>query len=119
MAILHKDGRPKFKVVVRPEGGPRGIQRNRRALHPELVRYIASVIAAYRVVKAITSLVDTEADSENEWLPLQKQWKYVTDLLEDIAKGRLKLPLEESHPDREDPSFVVVTKEPFFDLRGL
>ncbi len=86
---------------------------------PELVRYIASVIAAYRVVKAITSLVDTEADSENEWLPLQKQWKYATGLLEDIAKGRLKLPLEESHPDREDPSFVVVTKEPFFDLRGL
>ena len=86
---------------------------------PELVRYIASVIAAYRVVEAITSLVDTEDGAENEWLPLQKQWKYATGLLEDMAKGRLKLPLEESHPDREDPSFVVVTKEPFFDLRRL
>lgn len=38
---------------------------------PELVRYIAAVISAYRVVEAITSLVDTEASSDNEWLPLQ------------------------------------------------
>lgn len=32
---------------------------------PELVRYIAAVISAYRVVEAITSLVDTEASSDN------------------------------------------------------
>mgnify|MGYP001060220118 CR=1 FL=1 len=86
---------------------------------PELVRYIASVIAAYRVVEAITSLVDTEADSENEWLPLQKQWKYVTGLLEDIAKGKLKLPLDKIDPDREDPTFAVVSRKPFFDLTGF
>ena len=86
---------------------------------PELVRYIAAVISAYRVVEAITTLVDTEASSDNEWIPLQKQWKYVTDLLEDIVRGRLKLPLDEDNPDREEASVAVVTSKPFFDLRGL
>ncbi|HJB64990.1 MAG TPA: DUF1320 domain-containing protein [Candidatus Mailhella merdavium] len=86
---------------------------------PELVRYIAAVISAYRVVEAITSLVDTEASSANEWLPLQKQWKYVTELLEDIISGKQKLPLSEANPDREDPTFAVVSRPPLFNLRGL
>lgn len=86
---------------------------------PELVRYIAAVTSAYRVVEAITTLVDTEASADNEWIPLQKQWKYCMDLLEDLASGKLKLPLEESHPDREDPTFAIETRSPLFDLRGL
>lgn len=86
---------------------------------PELVRYIAAVISAYRIVEAITSLVDTEAASDNEWIPLQKQWRYCTGLLENIVSGKQKLPLEEANPDREEPSFAVVSREPFFDLRGL
>ena len=86
---------------------------------PELVRYIAAVISAYRVVKATTSLVSSEAASDNEWLPLQKQWRYCTDLLASIAAGKTKLPLEESHPDREEASVAVVTRNTFFDLRGL
>ena len=86
---------------------------------PELIRYIAAVISAYRVVEAITSLVDTEASSANEWLPLQKQWKYVTGLLEDIVSGKQKLPLEETNPDREEASVAVVSRPPLFNLRGL
>lgn len=86
---------------------------------PELVRYIAAVISAYRVVEAVTSLVDTEETSNNEWIPLQKQWKYCTELLEDIASGKRKLPLAEANPDREDPTFAVVSRPPLFDLRGL
>ena len=86
---------------------------------PELVRYIAAVISAYRVVEAITSLVSSEAASDNEWLPLQKQWRYCTDLLASIAAGKTNLPLEESHPDREEASVAVVTRNTFFDLRGL
>ena len=86
---------------------------------PELVRYITAVISAYRVVEAITSLVSTEASSDNEWIPLQKQWKYCTDLLEDIAKGKLKLPLEEANPDRENAEVAVVAPPRFFDLEGL
>lgn len=86
---------------------------------PELVRYIAAVISAYRVVGAITSVMDTEASSDNEWLPLQKQWKYATGLLEDIVSGKQKLPLSEANSDREDPTFAVVSRPLLFDLRGL
>lgn len=86
---------------------------------PELVRYIAAVISAYRVVEAVTSLVDTEETGNNKWIPLQKQWKYCTELLEDIASGKRKLPLVEANPDREDPTFAVVSRPPLFDLRGL
>ena len=86
---------------------------------PELVRYIAAVISAYRVVEAVTSLVDTEETGNNEWIPLQKQWKYCTELLEDIASGKRKLPLVEANPDREDPTLAVVSRPPLFDLRGL
>lgn len=86
---------------------------------PEIVRYIAAVTSAYRVVEGITSLVDTEESGDNEWIPLQKQWKYCMDLLDQIAKGKLKLPLEESNPDREEASVAVITRTPFFDLRGL
>ena len=87
---------------------------------PELVRYIATVISAYRVAGAITSLMDTEASSDNEWLPLQKQWKYCTDMLGDIVSGRQKLPLSEANADREDPVFAVVSRPPLFDdLEGL
>ena len=83
------------------------------------MRYIATAISAYRVVGGITSLMDTEASSENEWIPIQKQWRYCTDLLEDIVSGKQKLPLEEVNPDREEASVAVVTRESFFDLRGL
>lgn len=86
---------------------------------PELVRYIATAISAYRVVGGITSLMDTEASGENEWIPIQKQWRYCTGLLEDIVSGKQKLPLEEVNPDREEASVAVVTRESFFDLRGL
>ncbi|WP_165064466.1 phage protein Gp36 family protein [Desulfovibrio sp. ZJ200] len=86
---------------------------------PELVRYIAAAIGAYRVIGAITSLMKTEATSENEWIPIQKQWKYATELLEDIVRGRQKLPLEETHPDREDASVAVIAPQKLFDLRGL
>lgn len=86
---------------------------------PEIVRYIAAVTSAYRVVEAITSLVDTEQSDDNEWIPLQKQWKYCMDLLDQIARGKLKLPLEETNPDREEASVAVVAPRPFFDLRGL
>lgn len=87
---------------------------------PELVRYIASVISAYRVVEAITTLVDSESEVGNEWLPLQKQWKYCTEMLEDIRDGKQKLTeLDEAFLDREDPTFAVVSPKPFFDFRGF
>lgn len=87
---------------------------------PELIRYIAGVISAYRIVEAITTLVDSEATVDNEWLPLQKQWRYCTELLEDIRDGKQKLTeLDEAFLDREEPTFAVVSPKPFFDFRGF
>lgn len=86
---------------------------------PELVRYIAAVLSAYRTVEAVTSLVESEAIDSNEWIPLQKQWRYCTDLLEDIRDGKLKLPLAEAHADREDPTVAVVAPSNLFDFRGF
>lgn len=86
---------------------------------PELVRYIAAVISAYRVVEAITTLVSSESSTDNEWIPLQKQWKYCVDLLASIAAGKTKLPLAEANPDREEASVAVVSRPPLFDLRGF
>lgn len=86
---------------------------------PELVRYIAAVLSAYRVVEAITSLVSSEAGDNNEWIPLQKQWRYCTGLLEDIVRGKQKLPLDEAKPDREEASVAVVSRPPLFNLQGL
>lgn len=86
---------------------------------PELVRYIAAVLSAYRVVEAITSLVSSEASDNNEWIPLQSQWKHCNGLLKDIRDGKLKLPLYEANQDREEASVAVVSRPPLFDLRGL
>lgn len=86
---------------------------------PSVIRRIASVFAAYQIVQAITSLVSTEASAENEWLPLQKQWKACHELLDDIIKGKIKLPAEENEPilmDREDPAFEVITPQKTFDF---
>ena len=88
-------------------------------LVPELVRYIASVISAYRVACAITSLVNTEASTDNEWLPLQRQWQKCEDLLAGIVAGRQKLPLPEANPDREDASVAVASPDVIFDFRGF
>lgn len=86
---------------------------------PGVIRRIASVFAAYQIVQAITSLVSTESSTENEWLPLQKQWKACHELLDDIIKGKIKLPAEENEPilmDREDPAFEVITPPRTFDF---
>lgn len=88
-------------------------------LVPELVRYCAAVIAAYRTVQAITTLVKSESGTDNEWIPLQKQWKYCTDMLVDMAAGRVKLPLTELNADREDANFAVISQQTYFDFRGF
>lgn len=88
-------------------------------LVPPIVRYIAAVIAAYRTVEAITTLVSTEGTTENEWIPLQKEWKRATELLKELATGKLKLPLAETIADREDAAIAVESPRPVFDFKGF
>lgn len=84
---------------------------------PTIVSYVVSVIAAYRIPQAITSLVGTEAASDNEWLPLQKQWKYCTDLLDDWVKERARLEFDGVN-EREDASLAVVAPKKHFTWDG-
>ena len=85
---------------------------------PAVVRYIAAVFAAYRTAEGITSLVNKESQTDNEWLPLQAEYKRADSLLRDIATGKIKLDLEEeAGGDLEEPSITVVAPERYFDLR--
>lgn len=86
---------------------------------PPIIRYIASVISAYQTAEAITTLVTTEGATENEWIPLQKEWKRATDILDQIASGKRKIPLDEVIEDREDASVAVVAPPPLFDMKGF
>ena len=86
---------------------------------PDIIKYIAAVISAYRTAEAITTLVTTEGATENEWIPLQKEWKRATEILDQIASGKRKIPLIEEVADREDASIAVVAPCPVFDFRGF
>lgn len=86
---------------------------------PPVIRYIAAVISAYRTAEAITTLVTSEGATENEWIPLQREWKRATAILDEIASGKRKIPLVEENADREDASVAVVSPRPLFDLKGF
>lgn len=86
---------------------------------PAVIVYIVSVISAYRVVEAITSLVTTENAVENEWIPLQKEWKRATQMLDEIAAGYRKLPLDAVDEDREDASISITTTSKYFDMTSF
>ncbi len=86
---------------------------------PALVAHICSVLSAWRIVGALTSLMDTEAQSDNQWIPLQKEWQKALELLEELAKpgGKVTLP-----PPAEEASSagsaVFAHSEFSIDMRG-
>lgn len=86
---------------------------------PKLITDIAAVFSAYRIVTAITTIVDTEGQTDNEWIPLQRKLDRYEKLLDDLAKGKLKLPFEEDFRDREDPTVAVISKKRIIDMRGF
>lgn len=62
---------------------------------PETLSRICTVMAAYRAVGSITSLMQSEGGSSNEWLPLQTMHKQALKDLADIRDGKIDLGLEE------------------------
>lgn len=84
---------------------------------PAIIRYIAAVFASYRTVEAITTLVDTENQTDNEWIPLQNEYRRADTILKDLAKGKVNLAeLEDLAGEGEEPSVAVVSPGPYFDL---
>lgn len=54
-----------------------------------LLKRVCAVFTAYQCVGDITTLMDTEASSANEWLPLQKQYTRAARDLALIREGKL------------------------------
>lgn len=89
------------------------------AATPALVGYICSVLSAYRIVGALTSLMDTEASNDNQWIPLQKQWQKAMQLLDQLATPgsnvRLPYPAEET---ADSGSMAFVPSSLSIDMEG-
>jgi len=80
---------------------------------PGTLTRIASVITVYRIVGAITSVMATEGGSNNEWVPLQTQYRQAVKDLEAIREGRLDIGLKElGEESRVDSETMVVTRPP-------
>lgn len=87
---------------------------------PGTLTRIAAVIAAYRIVGSITSMMASEGGSSNEWIPLQTQYKQAVKELELIRTGSLNIGLVElGEAPRNDDDMVVITRPKTFDLRGF
>lgn len=77
---------------------------------PAILNWVAAVMAAYRVLGSLTSLVRTEAASENEFLYLQGEYKRAGRTLEDIRDGKIALfPGTDDKVRQDDTTFHVAT----------
>ncbi len=69
---------------------------------PGKVKHIASVMAAYRAIGNITTLMASESTTGNEWIPLQSQYKQALKDLEAIRSGAIQLfPQPEPEPTKD------------------
>jgi len=80
---------------------------------PGKLNTIAAVIAAYRTVSNITSIMSQDSGSGNDWVGLQTQYKQALKDLDAIRNGTLQLyPVEDPEPVSE---ISVSTKPKLFD----
>lgn len=61
---------------------------------PSTIKRICAVIAGYRILGSITSMVNSEATSNNEFFYIQDQWKVSMKELEKIREGKFPLGLK-------------------------
>ena len=66
---------------------------------PATLRRICAVIAAWRLVGEITTLMETDASNANEWLPLQTLYRQALKDLEAIRAGRPGYGLDVGAPE--------------------
>ena len=88
---------------------------------PALIVRICAVIASYRIISAITSIVKSESSTDNEFLPLQRLYNESLELLEKIAEGKISIGNsfnEDNETTTYDNNTVVITPKREFDLNG-
>ena len=76
---------------------------------------ICAVLSAWRCIAEITSLMDTEASSNNQWLPLQKLASQSEKDLGLIRAGKLSPGIEPDEETVADSGITVVAPKPLFD----
>lgn len=79
-----------------PEGGSSAV-----------LKRICAVMTAYRIVGDITSLMDSEASSGNEWLPLQRLHSKAEKDLDKIREGKL-----DPYPESSDGDTGISVSAP-------
>ena len=87
---------------------------------PYIIKRICAVIASYRIISAITTIVKTESSTDNEFLPLQRLYTESMELLEKIADGKITLGNSDETLDAAtyDNNAVVITNKREFNLNG-
>lgn len=75
---------------------------------PATIIRICAVMSSFRMIGAITSLMESEASSGNEWLPLQTLYKQSVKDLESIRDGKLALGLKELGEEIQDSEKLVI-----------
>ena len=75
---------------------------------PETVKRICAVLACYRCLGAITSLMDTEAQANNEYVYIQGQAKQAQKDLDAIRDGKVDLELEKIGVTSSSPDEIEV-----------
>lgn len=88
---------------------------------PAIIKRIVAVIASYRIISAITTIVKTENSNDNEFLPLQRLYQESIELLDKIASGKVNISNSNNNGILNtdyDNNTVVITKSKEFDLNG-
>ncbi len=82
---------------------------------PATVRRVCAVMAAYRVIGEITTLVTEEGTTKNEWIPLQSQDKQARADLAAMRAGKSGYGLDGY--ERVEQSVIVRAGRPVFGDR--
>lgn len=82
---------------------------------PATVKRVCSVIAAYNSVSAITTLVTTEASSDNEFLPLQRKAERAEKVLDLIREGKIRLAAPATENAQPNDGVVVLSTRSRFN----
>lgn len=85
---------------------------------PDTLKRIAAVIVSYRVVGGITSLMTSEGGSNNDWIPLQTQYKQAVRDLESVRAANLDIGLKELGEESRTEGMIVRTRKPAIDMGG-
>jgi phage gp36-like protein len=79
---------------------------------PGILNWTASIMVAYRVLGSVTSLVNNESSSDNDFVYLQGEYKRAIKTLEEIRDGKVELFPGSDEEELQDDHSVSVSTPP-------